>query len=145
MSLTYEAAQNEILALFKAKWDLGSPSQGVLVVWPDEDEAVARADATPYVVVELEHVAGRQGSLAGATGDIRWERRGLVRVCIYTLAGRGLLQNTRLGMVAVDAFEGKTTPGGVWFRNVRYSEAPGRDGKWQQGNVVAEFTYDQFK
>jgi hypothetical protein len=143
MSLTYEAAQDEIMTRFKTKWDAGSPSAGVFVVWPDQD--AAPPEGASYAVFEIEHTLGRQGSLSDPVGVIRWERRGLVRVCIYTMAGRGLLLNTRLGMVAVDAFEGKTTPGGVWFRNVRYSEAPGRDGKWQQGNVVAEFTYDQFK
>ena len=141
MSLTYSEAQDEILALFKTAWDAGGG--GVTVIWADND--VEPPEDDPWVHIRLEHVPGMQGSLTGGLGTTRWSRLGLVSVDIRTLSGRGLLQNTQLGMVAADAFEGKTTPGGVWFRNVRYSEAPGRDGKWQQGNVVAEFTYDQIK
>jgi hypothetical protein len=43
----------------------------------------------------------------------------------------------------MDVFQGKSTPGGVWFRDVRLLETDA-EGHWSQVNVVADFTYDEF-
>ena len=143
MSLTIDEAATEMQTLFKAAWDADPVSTGITLYYDDLTKEPP-LDA-PWALVSVEHLTGHQASLTGGLGTTMWNRRGIVRIGIRTVLGKGLKQNRQLGMVAVNAFEGKTTPGSVWFRNVRYTPAPGRDGKWQQGTVIAEFTYDQIK
>ena len=63
---------------------------------------------------------------------------------MFVPVGDGLSGARVLGKVVVDAYQGKSTPGGAWFRNVRLQEV-GPDGNWSQVNVVAEFTYDEIQ
>jgi hypothetical protein len=67
-----------------------------------------------------------------------------VTVQVFVPNGQGVTLADRLCKIAAEAFEGRHTPGGVWFRNVRMREV-GPDGPWVQHNVVAEFTYDELK
>ena len=139
MSLTFEESYDSIYGLFKAAWDPTS--------YPAYYEAVDKGrmpDDQPWVWVSIEHAGGRQASLSSGTGQARFERNGIFTARIFVAAGKGLQDALPLAKVVADAFEGNSAPGGVWFRNVRMNEV-GRDGKFFQVNVLAEFTYDEIK
>jgi len=139
MSLTYQEARDEIFALFKTAWD----TTGYPAHYQDVRKQRAKDD-DPWAVVTLQHSAGFQATLSGAQGARTFARLGFVTVQIFTPNGKGLQEAYDLSKVVSDAFEGASTPGGVWFRNVRLNEV-GRDGKFHQINVVAEFRYDEVK
>jgi len=139
MSLTFAEARDEILAVFKSAWDATGYEaiyEDVKKQRPDDDD--------PYAVVTLRHAAGFQATLAGATGTRTFRRLGLLTIQVFTPIGNGLQDSYVLGKVAADAFEGSSTPGGVWFRDVRLNEI-GRDGKFFQTNVLIDFQYDEIK
>lgn len=137
MSLTFAQASDEILALFRTAWGdrpalyenvRGSPPRRPI----------------PWARVTLRHITGAQASLAGGSGTRRWERVGILTVQIFVPSGQGLAGAQSLAKIAVDAYQGQTTPGGVWFRNVRLTEV-GPDGDWFQVNALAEFVYDEIQ
>lgn len=139
MSLTYQQARDEIFALFKTAWDTTGYSVHYQDVRRQRD-----TDNEPWAVVTLQHSSGFQATLSGVSGSRTFARLGFITVQIFTPSGKGLQESYDLCKVVSDAFEGATTPGGVWFRNVRLNEV-GRDGEFYQLNVIAEFRYDEIK
>ena len=138
MSLTFEQATDEILDLFHAAWDSSIP------VHHEEVRKQRSKDENAWATTQIRHAAGRQTTLASANGSSRFAREGLLTIQIFAPGGKGLQDAYALAKVAVDAYEGSATPGGVWFRNVRLNEV-GRDGKFFQVNVLVEFLYDELK
>jgi hypothetical protein len=144
MSLTYLEAVNEMSDIVKAAWDT--------TAWPTnlhyESVAKSRDFAEPtgdvWAGLKIRHIAGRQKALCGATGTNIFERTGNVVVMIKIRQGVGLQNFYNAGKVLADAFEGKSSPGGVWFRNVRINEI-GRDGEYHQNNFIVDFEYDEVK
>jgi hypothetical protein len=139
MSLTYQQAKDEILAVFKTAWD----TTGYPVHYQDVRKQRDR-DEEPWAVVTLQHSAGFQSTLSGAQGARTFTRLGFLTTQVFVPVGKGLQESYELAKVVSDAFEGTATPGGVWFRNVRLNEV-GRDGEFYQLNVIVEFSYDEVK
>ncbi len=134
MSLTIAEARDEIQTLFTEHW-------------------TANSGGVPLHYRDVKHDAPASGNWARATinhgfpgpptlGMTIKERAGVFSVQIFTVFGDGLSSADTLVRVAMQALEGKSTPGGVWFRNVRPSEV-GRDGIWFQTNVTADFEYHE--
>lgn len=101
-------------------------------------------DEKPWAAVTLKHASGFQSTLSGVTGSKTFKRLGLLTTQIFVPTGKGLQEAYDLAKVISDAFEGTSTPGGVWFTNVRLNEV-GRDGEFFQLNVIIEFSYDEIK
>jgi hypothetical protein len=139
MSLTYQQARDEIFEVFKQAWD----TTGYEVHYEDVRKQRSK-DEEPWAVVTLKHAAGFQSTLSGSVGNKTFTRLGFVTIQIFTPNGKGLQEAYDLAKVVSDAFEGVSTSGGVWFRNVRLNEI-GRDGEFFQLNVVVEFRYDEIK
>ena len=141
MSLTYNQAIDEILTVFKNAWPLSDTT----VKYDDvaNDSNPPPVDS-PWARVILRHTTGRQATLANAQGQSRFRREGILTVSVFVKRGFGLPRSPDLATIVRDAFEGKSSPGGVWFRNVRIVEV-GADGSWFIKNVVVEFTYDEIK
>lgn len=139
MSLTHQQARDEMFDVFKAAWD----TTGYPVHFEDVRKQRSK-DEEPWAVVTLQHASGFQSTLSGAEGTRTFARLGFITVQIFTPNGKGLQEAYDLAKVVSDAFEGISTPGGVWFRNVRLNEV-GRDGEFFQLNVVIEFRYDEVK
>lgn len=149
MSLTIEQARDEIHTLFKTAWDAGIETTGKVVHYWDAKKAVPTtndADSNPdsWARITLQHAVGSQASLANRSGQKRFRRSGLVTVQVFTPLGTGLNIGDKIYKIVVDAFEGKVTPGNVWFRNVRLNEV-GPSGSWFQANIIADFEYDEIK
>lgn len=131
-------AADEIADLFRLAW---SPRP---VAWPNVAFDKPALSAT-WARWGLEFADGGQRTLAGAGARPRFGKSGIVTIEILTPLGAGLKVAYEAADVAVKAYEGKRTPGDVWFRNVRIAEegegASSSTGWWSTV-VVAEFTYD---
>lgn len=136
MSLTYAQARDEILTLFRTAW-LASGSSAAIPLKYDDVSSDPPADPS-WARVTVRHNTGGNDAI----GNRLRLRTGVVTVQIFTTFGEGLASADVLGKVAVDAFHGKATSGGAWFRNVRLNEV-GQDGKWFQTNVLADFEYNE--
>lgn len=133
--MTPEQAVDEMLTLFKNAWDpTGRKAfyEGV--------EADRQADNASFASVTVRHTGGRNASV----GDAFFRRDGILFIQIYVPTGKGLQESYQLAKVVLDAYEGKRTPGGAWFRNSKMNEA-GRDGRFAAMNVIVEFTYYEEK
>ena len=139
MSLTFAQANDQILTVFKTAWD-ATTYQAFYESVRDQ-----REDGTdPWAEVYLRHTAGRQATLSSASGSRMFRREGTLSVRIHTVQGNGLQTAYGLAKVVSDAFEGSSTTGGVWFRDVRINEV-GRDGEFHITDVLIDFEYDEIK
>ena len=137
-NLSYEQAVDEIQAMILAAW---TPT-GHKIFW-EGVEADRETDDTAWAVSTIRHVTGRQQTLGGR-GNRAFERAGIIIIQIFTRIGNGLHESYQLAKVMADGFEGKHSPGGVWFRNVTLNEV-GKDGAFTQVNVNIEFRYNEIK
>lgn len=133
MSLTVEQARDEMTALFATAW---SPRA---VVW---DGVAGKPPTTraPWARFTIRHADG--GS--AAIGNRRFRREGTIFIQLYAPVGDGLSALDPLTKIAMDAYEGQSTAGGAWFRDVRSREI-GPDGDWYQVNVLVDFEYHEIK
>jgi len=139
MSATFQAAVDEMLELFRSAW----ASTGYQIVWPNKRHEKPSTVA-PWARVFVRHVLGGQATLSNADGVRRWRRQGFLTIQVFVPSAQGLPPALALAKIAADAYEGSSTPSGVWFRNVRLNEV-GPDGDWFQVNVIADFEYDEVK
>ncbi len=138
MSLTFAQANDDILTLLKNAWD---PTGHKLFYEAVRDER--EADNSPWAFVVVRHAVGQQDTLGG-TGNRSFIRFGAVIVTINTPSTNGLQDSYQLAKVVADAYEGVSSPNGVWFRNVRITEL-GREGTFFQMQVAADFEYYEVK
>lgn len=138
MTATFSEAYNDILTIFKDAWDTTGYDTIYSNVTGDPPET-----QVPWARVNIQHGFGDQ-TLGDASSKIRYTRTGLFFGQLFMPTGEGLPELYDLAKLIADAYEGKSTPNGVWFRNVRVNEV-GPDGSWYQINVIAEFTYDEVK
>lgn len=139
MTLTITQARDEMSALFKAAWD----PTGHAVIWDDIGQPVEN-DRSPWARFTIRHADAGQATLANHGGQRRYRRMGTIFVQLFAPTGEGLSTLDEMAIEAMRAFEGKSTAGGVWFRDVRLREV-GVDGNWQQANVMADFEYDEVR
>ena len=139
MTATFAQATDDILGIFKDAWD---PTTYEAIYTNIAGEVPTGTD--PWARATLQHVGGGQASLTGGLGTTRWNRTGFLTVQVFVPIGEGLSGAHNLAKIIADAFEGASTPNGVWFRNVRVNEV-GPDGDWYQVNVVVDFEYDEVK
>jgi hypothetical protein len=141
MSVTIDQARDQMLAVFKAAWDpTGHPARYDDVAG-DEPSGVAA-----WARVLVRHAPGgrRQATLSGEAGARRFRATGTVIAQVMAEFGKGLNLADSLAKIVKDAFEGKTTSGGVIFRNVSSAEV-GKSGQWWQTNITADFEYDEIR
>jgi hypothetical protein len=114
---------------------------GHTVVWQDE---LVDVDVNEVVLgVAVQHIAGDQAALAGGLGQRRWQTHGILTVEIRCPVKQGgLTLADDLATIMVDALRGKSTPNGVWFREVVGREVPPKDGN-SRTTVSAEFVYQE--
>lgn len=98
-----------------------------------------------WVRVTIKHAEGEKVSLTNPlTTKSRYNATGTVFVQVFTVPGDGLAKSDQITKVLQDCFEGKYSPGGIWFRRVRVNEI-GNNGGLYQVNVLADFSYDVIK
>lgn len=147
--MTYDEARDEMFAMLKIAWDAGAGAivSGAVpsILWQGQEYGPPALTAA-YARATVHHNTGRQTSLTGEGGQRRFTRYGIVFIQIFVPVSfkNPLTIASKLGKVALDAYEGRSSPGGIWFRNARLNEIGPADG-WEQVNVVAEFQYDEVK
>lgn len=139
MSLTFKQATDDILTLFETAWD----TTGFVALYENAQDDIPETQ-DPWARVTIRHSpAGRQ-TLTGGVGTTRYERTGIFTAQVFIPNGEGLVELYSLGKTVADAFDGVASPGGVWFRDGRFTEV-GPDGEWFQGNFTVAFAYDEVK
>lgn len=137
-------AVREMEARFRAAW---SPRKAD---YPNQDFTLPPITDV-WARWRCQHATGNQGSLANVIGRRKWARGGSIIVQVFTPLNSSELSAYDTAEIVVGAYEGKTTPSGVWFRNVRVQETNKDIGGgiaadvsgWIQRNVIADFLYDQ--
>ena len=142
-NLTFTEARDEIHTLFKTAWDAGVETAGQTVLYADSKTQVPKtddADNNPdlWAKITVQHSGGGNAAI----GNTFFDRFGVVTVQVFTALGTGLSIGDNVYKIVADAYEGKTTPGGVWFRNVSVNEV-GPEGEWYQTNITADFEYNK--
>ena len=139
---TIAEARDEMIAIVRTALLADTPSLDIR--WEDIPQRQAPVADAPWARITVRHATGRQTTLGNRRAGRRFERRGTLWVEIYTPSGQGLSTADDLYMVALNALEGRETPSGIWFSNVRLTES-GLDGAWFKGIVRADFLYDEVK
>ena len=149
MTASYIEAKDAMFALFNTAWQAGA---GAIVGSVPEIrwQGVEGRDLPPtddyWCRVSLQTLRRKQATLGLPTGDAdikRYTVFGLIFVqvfCPMALSDAGA-KGELLAQLAQNAFSGKTTDNGVWFRNTVINELPATDD-YYIFNVVAEYTYD---
>lgn len=147
MSLpTFQGATDELLGLFWDFWRAETPAANggnvPTVQWPDDESDPPAADA-PFARIRIRHNPSGQSTF-GPTGQRRFARSGIVTVQVFTPVtdGAGSTLAGKLATIARNAYEGRSTASGIWFRDTRIKEV-GSDKTWYQINVTVEFEYDE--
>jgi hypothetical protein len=147
MSLSVTQARDEIIAMAYNALQSSSYA-GITCKFEDvvTDQAPTSqngsGDPDPWVCIEVQHVGGGQSSLGKPRA--RFTRHGLVFVKVYTPRGKGMSTADEIAQIVLDASEGQSSPGGVWFRNAQLRES-GPDGIWTRIDVIVSFQYNEQK
>lgn len=143
-------ACEEMKEMFRAAWETNSPAvvggDAPKVLWEGNEADTPPAKEFAYARYKILHRDGGQNSLTGATGSTKWKRTGFIAIQCFgpLVSNKGLPIARSLGNIAREAYEGKASPGGIWFRNPTVREVGPTDG-WFQVNAIVEFTYDEVK
>ena len=143
MPITQTAARDEMLARVKAAAESVTPTAPTMV-WEDVEGSLPRGITGAWVRARVQHTDGGQATLTNADGVRRYDRMGVLLVEVNTPSGQGLQLSDSISSTIRGAFEGYSTPGGVWFRNARVNEGR-NDGIWFRMNVLIDFEYDEIK
>ena len=138
MSLTYEQANDDMLKMITDAWSVTGNKIYFESVQDDRE-----TDTLPFYKVWIRHVDGGQRTLGGK-GARLFDRKGFVRIEVYSRITNGLQESYQLAKVASDAYEGRSSDNGVWFRQVRIREM-GKDGTFNRTDVIVDFEYHEMK
>jgi hypothetical protein len=141
---TYMQAIDDILTKFKTAWD----TTGFEVIYPDVPLTAAQTaliegtgDLEPWCRVTIRHGSRRQKTLGADPNSRIFDNNGIAFFEVYTTTGDGGVLAYQLSEVVRNAFEGISTPNGVWFRDC-VAEETGLEGMWSRRNVTCAFEYD---
>jgi hypothetical protein len=138
MSLNYGQAIDDINTMMMVAWT----TTGYTVHWDDVRDQRDISNS-PWAVFIVRHATGNQDNLGG-TGNRNFVRTGTAIASIFTPTGNGLSESYTLAKVVSDAYEGKSSDNGVWFKNVRIQEI-GRESQFYHLNVLIDFEYSETK
>ena len=142
MTLSTAKARDEMLTLIDAALVASAIPMDISYDLGDDANIEDLDIKQPLVRVRVRHLRSYQATLQGDAGQRRYESIGFINAQILAPLGegQGLTTAENIATVAVSAYRGKQTAGGVWFRNVTQREAPNNSGN-AQINMTAEFTY----
>ena len=141
-SLTITAAKDDMLKMVRDAWLADSRADENLV-YDDLDGSVPETMLS-WARVDIKHADGGQDSLSGGLGKQRYTRSGVLTVQLFDPSGEGLSSSDNSAKIIMDAFDGKSSANGVWFKNVRLNEI-GADGDFFNSNIIVDFEYYEVK
>ncbi len=129
---------------FYAVWQpLGHPAKYQDVASDPAMDAAIDSGLVPWARVTVRHNLKDQTTLAGPDGS-RFTSRGILFIEVYTPTGDGCVLSRTLCPLIEKAYQGISTPNGVWFTKVQTQEI-GNEGMWYHANVSCLFKYDSIK
>lgn len=148
--ITYEQTNDEINAAFLAEWNAHSSSivgYTPEIRWQNVQQRAVPDGSKFWVRVSKDTIYERQATLStceGIPGQRKYTANGLVFIQLFCPKSdaQAFELGQQLAMVARNAFRGKTTPGNIWFRNVRINEIQPEE-LYFRINIIAEFEYDE--
>lgn len=145
MILTMTQADEEMAALFRQAWEV---TAGYPCLWPNSKAAGIDKEKI-WAHWSVTYTGGRQLSF-GPVGRRKFEKTGSVVIVVFTPYGKGQSNARGIAEIALGAYEGKRTPGGVVFRDVRIdTEGQGQTETgstgWWATAVVAPFNYETLR
>lgn len=134
-------ATNEIMAVANGVF---SVVPGLVVEWDGIDEMKPPSGDSHWVYAMIRHDPSYQASLSGPDqGKKRWRSTGMMTVqCFWLLKDTSVTGARALAEKLQQAYRGRATASGVWFRNPSIREV-GPDSRWYQVNFTVNFEYDQ--
>lgn len=145
MNLTRAQAIDEMLALAKTAWETTANQTGTRLKYTNVgSSSVPPTGQDAWARIALRHVTSGQVSLAGVDGTRIFTRNGVLTVQVFEPSGFGTAKTVDIPEIMKNAYEGKTTAGGVVFSEATINEV-GQDGDFFQTNVVVAFKYDECK
>lgn len=143
MTTTTPNARDEVMAIIHEALAL---LPGVVVKYQGVDTLDPPSQDTDWARVDMGHEAGGQASLSGPiNGVTRWGQNGQIIVqCFGRISAGGIDKAMEMACAVRDAFRGRATAGGVWFRRQTIREV-GQDKGWYQVNATITFDYDEVK
>ncbi len=145
--IDYSGAIDEIFALFKTAWDanttdvVGYIPRSVGKAWKSATIPTHRRIGPEFLNKQLVRNSPHteMAILLNAMKIMGW----FLYSYSHLEVSLGGMENGRLlAVVARNAFRGKKTSGGVWFRNVTIKELDPEDSFYRL-NVIAEYEYDE--
>jgi len=148
--IEYDDVNDEINALFLAAWNAGTTALVGYVPeirWQGVQYRDLPDGSKFWVRLSKQTVFEEQASLSnceGLPGQKKYTASGLVFVQLFCPKSntQAFELGQKLAKLARNAFRGKTTPGKIWFRNVRINELSPEE-LYERFNVVTEFEYDE--
>ncbi len=151
MPIQFPQAETEIQQAFADAWAANAAAAIGAAVAPEvRYEGVIQTSLPPneaaWARVSMVTATGNQVAFGDNTGARRYREVGIVTVQIFTplSAQSDLRDAAALAQVAVAAFRGVETPGGVEFLNVTPTRV-GPSEAWFQYNITADFNYDSLE
>lgn len=144
---TYEEAIDSIFGAFRTVWNAGATA--VCGYVPEVRYPGIELSTTPdrskfWTRISQQTADEEQSSFRNATFGQTFENTGIVFVqvfCPASLAG-SISKGRKLAELARNAYRGKSTQGGVWYRNAKITEMPAEQD-WFVFRVSAEYIYNE--
>lgn len=147
MTPTYTTARDELFTLFNAAWQSANAVVGYVpeIRWQGAEESTEPDFSKFWCRVSRQTVAEPQTTFAIGGSPKRYTSYGLVFVQVFAPKNESLAYEKmqQLAQVAKNAFRGKTTESGLWFRNVRVNDNLPMEEMMYRLNVIAEYQYDE--
>jgi hypothetical protein len=150
MTATYSEAIDAMFTLFNTAWKDGATAivgNVPQIRWQGVESAGTPPMSNFWARVLVQNVTEKQTSFeSGIASDEkkRYTAHGLLFVQIYCPMShsRSMEKGRQLAELARNAFRGKQTVNGVWFRNANIIELTPQDDSYRI-NVVIEYEYDE--
>ncbi len=148
MPVDYFTAIDEIGTLFQESWNenaIDAVGYVPAVRWQNiqyEDKPEVQYPSKLWARLTVESADERQTTLR--LNCQRFTISGLVFVQIFAPPAIDMANEylQKLAVVARNAFRGKSTDGGIWFRNFAIKPLP-PENSWLRINVAGEFEFDE--
>lgn len=145
--MTYETALDDIFGLFNAKWQAGTTT--IVGYVPEVRWSGIEQPATPdrskfWARVSQKTSNETQSTLRNGTAGQRYTNNGTAYIQIFCPVSEvgAITKGRKLAELARDAYRGKQSVNGVWFRNAHILEMP-TEQDWFAFTVRADYIYDE--
>ena len=145
--MNYEQAIADMFGLFNTAWQARTTAiVGYVpeVRWPGIEVPTAPDRSKFWARVSQKTSSETQSTLRNGDNGRRYTNQGTIYVQIFCPVSESgsMTKGRKLGEIARDAFRGKQSVNGIWFRDARILEMP-TEQDWFAFTVRADYIYDE--